>query len=154
MKSKIIFFTDEEYDSLKYKHLKRSDYKNFIKSCNERIAKELVVMRRGGWEMPFNLGKLQIFKNFNIKGTVNSITKEVYRNYHSMGYIYKCRYYRGGNRIYYNSSFSSIKNRMSLVDTTFYRFINHRHNINRYITKVIKGNLMDYDIKHKNDKCL
>ena len=150
----IRFFSTEEYNNLKYKHLSKMDYATFIESCNRRIADELIVRNPEGWEMPFNLGKLQIHKNFNIKGSKNTVTGETYLNFHTLGYIYKCRHYKLGRKSFYSSNYSSLrkKERIKEVPTMLYKFNNHRYNINRNIARVSKKEHIDYQEYDKNSK--
>ena len=144
-----MFFSPEEYSFLKHKNLSFKDYKSFIESCNRRIAKELVVGTKQGWEMPCNLGRLQIHKNFNMNGCTNKSTGEVYHNFHSLGYVYKCRHFRSGRRSFLATSYTTMygRERMKEVPTLFYKWNNHRANIDRYMTEVINNNIMDYDVK-------
>ena len=142
----IRFFTKEEYKYLKHKTLSRDKYKLFIETCNRRIAREVVVGSKEGWELPQNLGKLQIHKNFNIKGTKHKTTGETIYNYHTMGYIYRCRFFVRGRRVVLSPKYSTKYGleRVKEVPTMFYRWNNHRANIDRHITELVYTNKADF----------
>lgn len=142
----IMFFNKEDFKLLKFQHLPLNKYKEFIESCNRRHAKECVVESRSGWEMPLNLGLLRVNKNFNIKGCKNTVTGEVYSNYHTLGFVYKCRLFREGRRVTLSPKYRIIKGEKSReVPVLYYKWNNHRANIDRYMASLLKENKIDYD---------
>lgn len=142
----IKFFTEKDYKNLKYKHLEREEYRKFIKAIHERIAKKEVVLNKEGFEMPLNLGKIQVLKKYKPKGVNLMYKKEKEYNTHSFGYVYSVKAYKSKRSVWYTAIYD-ISNKLKgsfSVSHYFYRFIPHRENIKRAITKVINEQILDY----------
>lgn len=152
MKSKVVakrFFSSQEYENLKFKTLSLKDYQSFIELVHTRIAKEKVAESKEGWEMPLNLGKLEIRKNLNLRGVKNKVTGEVYQNSHSMGYVFSCRHFCKNRRVKFNPKFNiqeGIRESTKEVPFLYYKFNPHRKNIKRYITALVRKGKLDYKL--------
>lgn len=141
----ISFFTKDDYERLTYKFLDRDKYDNFIRACNKRIAKEIIVGTKEGWEMPGNLGLLRVGKRMG--ESRHKVTQEIYDNSHTFGYVYGCTNYRKGRKVYYTPKYYRMDKRQYTreVRANLYKFNNHRANIDRYLASVLFEGLMDYN---------
>lgn len=140
------FFTKEEYEALKYKHLDRPTYRKFIQTINERHALQNVVLDKDGFQLPYNLGKLHVIKRYKPKGVIvpYKIGKEY--NRHTMGFLYSIVLSRIGQKVVYTSRYDTLVKHSNTREVfhLFYKFNAHRKNIKRKVAFYIKNNLMDY----------
>lgn len=146
------FFSQQEYNNLKYSHLSRKDYRKFIQKINERKAQQNVILDKEGFEFPYNLGLLHGIKRFKPNGVIVPYKKGKEFNRHTMGYVYSIVLSRINRRVIYTSKYDKTNKSVGTKEVLhlFYRFHAHRKNLKRKMAYYINNKLMDYNEQRYN----
>lgn len=139
-----LFFNQEEFDNLVYKHLPLKEYKQFISELNA-IRAEQVTEDDEGFLLPNRLGVLKIKKFYRPSGIFcRRSNKNIHYNIHTFSSFYRTYPYL--NDIKYDSRFSikKIKGKRKRIQKMAYKFTANRENISHKLKKIIINKEREY----------